>query len=238
MSDQKKTMKKVSDIFHLTYDQFLKIEDEEVKRYLYAKGHYTNKSETRVYENDVKIAFYNTSRQIKKSAHRKFYLKDTLHEWIVYEKSSGKIKISSSNNSAHIKEFFMNYYFKSNHIISMFFPHWRITKSFIKRVIEDKINTTEDILKYIRSYIIRNKDISTDLIYQMSIHGVKNYGIVNIFLDPENIVMNKEFIDNYHMIADLYGKGYFKIKFSEIGNINKMIRDYEERQNQKFIDVY
>jgi len=139
-------MKKVSDIFHLSFDQFLKIEDEELKRYLYSRGSYTQKSETRVYENDQKIGFYNTSKQIKRNTSGKFYVKDTLHEWIVYEKSSGKIKMSSSSN-AHIKEFFMNYYFKNDRIISMFFPPWRITKSFIKRVIEDKINTTEDILK-------------------------------------------------------------------------------------------
>lgn len=236
MMEKKKTIKKVSDISYLNFDQFLKIEDEELKRYLYARGSYSQKSETRVYENDQKIGFYNTSKQIKRNTSGKFYIKDTLHEWIVYEKSSGKIKMSSSTN-AHIKEFFMNYYFKSNYTISIFFPDWRITKSFIKRVIEDKINTTEDVLKYIRSYIIKNKNISLDTVYELCIHGIKHFSIINLFIDPENLLFDKSFFQNYVCIKDLSNKGYFQIKVSDIPNIDKMIKDYEERQIEKFIDV-
>lgn len=230
------SLQKASNIDYMTFEKFLKIEDEDLKKYLFStKSIGLFKTETRFYENDKKIAFYNSSKQIKRNNLGKFYIKDTLHEWIVYEKSSGKIKMSSSN--ANIKHFFMNYYFKSEKMISMFFPQWRITKSFIKRVIEDKINTTEDILKYIKSYIIKNKDLSLDLVYGLCTHGIKNYGIINVFKDPENLVFNENFFKNYDSVSELYGKGYFKIEVSDLPKVRKMVDDYEKRQGEKTIDV-
>jgi hypothetical protein len=230
------SLKKASDVNYMSFEEFLKIEDEDLKKYLFStKSIGLFKIETRFYENDKKIAFYNSSKQIKKNNSGKFYVKDTLNEWIVYEKSSGKIKMSSSN--AHIKDFFMNYYFKSEKMISMFFPQWRITKSFIKRVIEDKINTTEDILKYIKSYIIKNKDISLDQVYRLCTNGIKNYSIINVFKDPENLVFNENFFKNYDAVSELHSKGYFKIEVSNLPKVRKMVDDYEKRQGEKTIDV-
>jgi hypothetical protein len=220
----------------VSFEEFLKIEDEDLKKYVFSsKPVNLVKNENKVYEDDKKIAFYNFSKQIKKNNSGNFYVKNGLNEWIVYEKLSGKIKISSQNGN--IKKFFMDYYFKNIKILFSFFPLWRVTKCFIKRVIENKINTPEDILKYIKSYIIKNKNLSLDIVYGLCSHGVTNYGIINTLKDPENLQFNNDFFEYYTSLSELNNKGYFKVEFSDLSKIRKMIDDYEKRQAEKTIDV-
>lgn len=225
----------VSEIKDLSFDQFLSIDDEEVKNYLFAtKFIVSAKYDRVVFENDKKIAFYIFSKAIKRSPKRKFYVKNSLCEWIIYEKDSGRVKISPNHKS--IKEYFIFNYFNNPGMILQIFPIFRINKIFIKRVIENKINTLHDILEYIKSYIVKNKKISTDIIYEMCSRGILRYSILELFNDPENLNFD-EFLSREEEIMDFYNKFYIKIDVSQIKDIRKISKDYEKRQTEKLIEI-
>jgi len=227
---------KVSEVNSVDFEKFLSIDDIEVKNYLFAtKFVQAVKIEQKVFENDEKIAFYRFSKSIKRSPKKSFYVKHSLDEWIVYNKVSGKLKVSPNNKL--IKDFFILYYFNDTDILDRLLPMYRVSNSFIKRVIEDKINTVDDIISYIRSYIIRNKDITNNMIYELFCRGVDKYFIFHAIEDPQNIKFDSEFFSNLDIVVEFYDKSGIKTKTSDIKDINKTIKDYEKRQGEKFIEL-
>jgi len=173
-----------------SFDKFFELSFDHQK-YVYMEGRIKRVCvEVKTVNNDEIFAMFQNEKTLSfTSTH--FFVKSTNKYYIVYDKLTKKVR-SNTKKSNHLGSAFMQYFFKSSLIIRNILIPLSLSNTFIKRVIENRINTVKDILDYHRSYVYRNKNIS-DLVL-LNFHSF-NQGHINL-------TTYQPYIKNWEMFAD------------------------------------
>ena len=215
------------DRIRLSEDDFLKLEDKDLMKYIFFRGTVTDKGRTTIkkIDNEEKVGFYVIDNSLKMNLQGVFYKHQGLREWIVYDKSTKKVKISRATNQLRV--IFIEEYFKHDGLVRKFIP--RLTPTFCKRVVEGKISTLRDIMIYHRSYTLRRKELSTETILKFMLAGYSSF--LNVIEDPDNLTDMSSLSRINSMVATMKP---FKFKASEIGEVNGRFSKWCKEQSEKF----
>lgn len=203
----------------LSIDELLQVEDKDLQKYL-VMTHMADSHRTifRNVNNDEKIAFYEIERIVKFGNTGSVYCTNKLIYWIIYDKKTKKLRMKAPKDpkSSFVRSFLEQYFSSTTLLTQMFYS---FTATLCKRIITGKINSIEDVLKYHRSYTIRNKNISLDSIYDAFVTG--KWYLLNVVEDPENI--------------DWYGDIKLDSRISEYKIFKFKAHDISEAANGRFL---
>ena len=183
----------MSNISHYNHKGFLELSSIDAQKYIFYNGFVANNmSEIHIVDNDEIFAFFkNRYTLLDKKTY--FFRRCINEEFIIYDKTTRKVRISKKI-SYELQDKFSRYFFKGQQTKCIVMKC--ITKGFIKKVIENKINTIEDIVKYYRSYILKQKSaqlsgvltflcISQNVWVQQYTPFIKNW---ELLLNTNNII--------------------------------------------------
>lgn len=166
---------------HFSIKEFFELKDFNLQKWIMMNGLVDKTScyITKV-NTEEKIGFYNFTESINYGK-TCFYRNKSLNEWIVYDKKTKKAKVkfrkdmskrlSTSSEKYDIKVSFAKTFFSDIELVRDFIPA-SFSATFCKKVIEGKIKTVEDLLKYQRSYIYRNKNIPIQLLLEFKLYAI------------------------------------------------------------------
>jgi len=217
----------------LSIDDFFKIEDNDLRKYAFLSENIADELNTFKIEDESKISYRRVRRCIKMGTQGNFYPRNELLEWVYYDKKTKKVKISKAHREVFNKLLSDN--FTNCDIIAECIP--RLTPTLAKKIIEGKINTLEDIARYHRSYTLRSKDLNLIGVYKFMVGYMLPY--IGIIEDPENItaaVMNE--LKSSSLASTVSFNKLFKLKVSEVKNINQKYEDWYREQGKRYVEVY
>lgn len=222
-------MKETKRIYN--WDTFFKL-DFEIQKYIFSNGNVQdNVVEYKIVDNDKIFAiFLNTKRLVFTNTH--FFVRSKNSNYVVYDKVTKKVR-STLNKNFNLSEHFLNYFFNNKLIISQLSLPQQMSKTFVKRVIENKICTIKDVFNYLRSYVYRNKNIPDQVLLNFSCikgHVLSSYSpfIKNwdLFLDITNC--RKLFLLNIEGLKCLN----YKIQTEDDLSNLKLVLQYENWKNK------
>lgn len=210
-------------------DDFLKIEDEELKKYIYCEGRVErNKWEFYKIENKNKVGWYHKYCCLKVNNSGKIYKQSSLKEWIVYNKSKKEVAISTSTKA--IKDRFLEDFFKNDFIISKCIPN--ITKTLVKKLVEEKIVTFSDLISYHKSYTIKNKNLSNECVARFISLGMS--WVMGTLEDPEEFTTPRDFLLIEGCSSEYISLKFKKLKKEELINIQQTYANWRSEKSEKY----
>lgn len=125
----------------------------------------------------------------------RFFKKNKVEAYIKYDKNTGKVTTKNSND---LKSTVIELFFYEE--MDLFFPK-NMSPTFMKKVLEGKIKTIEDVLNYSKSYVYRNKKIPLDILYKLEVMNCRDripyIDNFELFDDIDNIKKLKEVEHQY-----------------------------------------
>lgn len=212
-------------------DEFLEIEDKDVQKYIYSTNQYKERNYVKVHEDDEKIAYYLVNERVAINQVGTFYKKNILVQWISYLKSTKKVKMSKDVSS--VFSLLQEHRLKYVPLVKIFTN--RPTATLCKKMIEGKIETIQDILKYTRSYSLRMKDLDLNVLYKYTV--CNDIMALKLLNDPENLSEVSDFDklrDINHMV---YTVTPFKFNVDEIPKINERYDRWCETQSARLAEI-
>jgi hypothetical protein len=226
-------MKGSKSLKYFKFDEFFKL-DFEYQKYMYVNDHVSKiQSDIKVVDNDEMFAmFLNEKRLCFTKTH--FFIRSNNKAYIVYDKVTKKVRSNASKNY-YLSEAFLKYFFSTEVIYSHINYPKNLSNTFIKRVVENKINTIKDFLNYEKSYILRNKNIPDEVLLNFSVISKQGFSLGRIapFIKNWDLFLN---IENCHKlkiidVEDLKCINY-EINTQEDLNPFKINREYENWQDK------
>jgi hypothetical protein len=211
--------------------EFFEIEDKEVQKYAFY-NHLVKTSHAKIWkvDDENKVGYYVADTSIRINLQGTFYKHSNLREWIVYDKSTRKAKLSSNHRT--VFPYMMEDVFSYPEIINSF--QVKPSATLCKKIIEGKISTLRDILAYARSYTLKNKNLSIETIYRYYLQG--GHYVLNLIEDPENV----EDISSIMKDAPpgLVTLRPFKIKANEVGKATGKWIEWYSTQSEKYDSLF
>ncbi len=215
----------------ISVEEFMKIEDVDKQKYLFVNHCINLTDELKTIDNDEKYGIYVVDKRIRLNNQGIFYCNNKLREWLVYNKLTKKVKISNSNTSVFnslLKDSFCNL-----DIIKKFIT--KPTPTLCKKIIEGNIKKISDIVSYHRSYTLRKKSLSLELIYKFIIYDVQEF--LHIIDDPENVNNFEELLKLRIDIPELLVVKPFRFKVIDIPLLKKRYDEWVIEQGKKY-DIF
>lgn len=212
-------------------DEFLELKDENLKKYLYCERK-VQKSKWELYkiDNKFKTGWYHKYCTLKINNSGKVYKQSSLKEWIVYNK--GKKEVVLSNSTTALKEVFIKEYFGYS-FIKPYVP--KLTKTLVKKIVEGKIITYDDLMKYHRSYTIRNTQISLQCVSRFMAAGLE--WTMASLRDPEEFITSDDFrvlsqCPNFYITSR-----FKKLDKSELKNIKQVYYEWRDKEAKEYDEI-
>lgn len=208
-----------------TWDEFFKL-DFESQKYIFITGNINPlKVETNIVDNDEIFAmFLNSKKLIFVNTH--FFVKSKNSSYVVYDKVTKKVR-STLNKNYTLSETFLNYFFNNNLIISQLSIPQNMSKTFVKKVIENKISTIKDVFDYLRSYVYKKKNIPNQVLLNFS--SMKGY-VLNVYVP---------FIKNWDLFLDINNcRKLFDLNVDALKCVDHKIETQEDLSNFKLVLKY
>lgn len=218
--------------FSISISDFMKLDDEDLKKYIYLNECISDNGATidvTRRETDSIIGYFSNTKHVNINNQGKFYCTSKCHQYLVYDKLTKKVRISRTYAAVFPK--MLEDYFDSPEILSKFIP--RPTATLCKKIIEGKIYTVRDVIKYTKSYTIRNKNIPDEVIYTfLSIPGaLHNLHNIN---NPENIKSYEELrVLNTMIPSNICFAKIFRFNVEDANKLNKMYEEWTREQSKK-----
>lgn len=201
--------------------EFFAIKDKERQKWLLLEAHVRRpEGEQKIIDNDEKIGFYYIIHDVGVNSSGTPYPKSVMNSWVVYNKKTKKVKISSDTTTIYkmILEKYTNF---PDLFAGILFR--KPTATFYKRLIEGKIETVADYMQYIRSYTLRGVKVSDVTLLRYANHGLIYHlpvienpdeaNLEDVSRIPRDIVNNKLFkIKDVKNAEEEYKQWYFKNK--------------------------
>ena len=206
-------------------------EDIDLKKFMFIASHNCSGTaiETKVVDNNEKLAYYVFYDRVQMTKNGKMYSRGKLTEYLVYDKATGKVKLSPAHQN--VRRALMDTYF--NHVNIIENLKIKLTPTLCKKIIEGSISTLYDFVKYARSYVYKKKDISLDAVYAFIVLG--NPYLMNIVEDPESVLdVDKDLVHIDYNITNLQ---LFKCKLSELGSLKQRYNEWYKEQMHKLITI-
>ncbi len=215
----------------ITIDQFFSLEDEDLKKYIFAEGLVRSENKIEKVDNDEKIGYYQVSYQICMNTQNTFYRKSFLHQWIVYNKSTKKVKISNRYDT--VKAVFFKEYMRATALPIIEFFDRRLSPTLCKKIIEGSVKTLGDLISYSRSYIIRKKHLSLRTVYNFMLASSEE--MLSVVENPEDVedLSDIELTDHHRSICR---SGAFTFKLKE--DTNGKYEQWLSREGKKFDKLF
>ena len=210
-------------------DTFFQIEDNDLRKYVYAKGLITCNNNIRKIDNEEKIGYYYIERSIKKNTSHVFYNHSMLHQWIVYNKKTKKVKISHSNSI--VLQAMLKDYMSSDSALFLRYFVRKYTPTLCKKIIEGKIVTVADLIAYNKSYVIKKKNVPLQSIYKFMI--CKKEMMLGVIEDPENLQDIGQLDTLVSVCNTITYCGAFTYKLEDIDNIENKYNEWSNKQDKK-----
>jgi hypothetical protein len=213
----------------ISIDAFLEIEDVELQRYILSTQMMNSEFKAWSVNTDEKIGFYRTQVDIKLNTTGTPYRKSKLLEWIVYDKISKKVKMSTKTDYTY--DYFLKHHFVETEIIKDAL-NGSLTKTFVKRVIEGKISTLRDVMQYHKSFTLKRKDVSLETIFKFTNRNARH--LLTVLETPDDLgdYSMEDVIENVDgRIAQ--GK-LFMIKTEDLGRVKEKHEQWIIEQNKKY----
>lgn len=209
-------------------DEFMKM-DKDMQKYVFLAGNVHNQEVREVkINNEEKIGYYYITKSIKNAANN-FYVKSTLHQWIVYKKKSKKVKISTFYDTV-FPRFMKDYYYESDRQLLMKFVT-RPTPTFCKKVFEGKMTSIKEAVSYHRSYVLRNKNTDIRGIFNMMALG--HLSLLRVIEDPESLEDWRK-LEEYRIIPAVTEGRTVSCKLDEIATLNNKHNEWIDRESKRY----
>ena len=173
----------------ITLSDFFKLDYED--QYYCHSQHFVKFSEFKItfkrIENDECIYFF-TEEKLVKHSRKAFYLKTEKNSCIYYNKITKKIFIKKPKT---ILPFFLKHYFKYPDIVESIVLKGNIPKTFCKKVIDGKIVTLNDVVKFRAIYSLKDKSISSKALFNLyciAPYKIGSIGNFDLFEDIQNCI--------------------------------------------------
>lgn len=218
----------------MTIEEFFKIEDKDLRKFIHITGR-VNSAEISMskIDNDEKISYYKIQKNLRMSSKGEFFAKNSLLEWIYYDKKTKKARISKGHSTVYNS--LMEDSFLPKNLLHVCVP--RLTPTLCKKIIEKKINTMEDIARYHRSYTVRNKNLSLEAVYKFMVSGM--LWAINFIEDPENITVDSCKLLNHLDTSTVLSNRIYKLKVSELGTekVRDVYNEWINEQSEKYAKI-
>lgn len=207
-----------------TIPEFLKIPDRGLQVWIYNKGRISSEYVVKVIDNEEKLGFYAVEEQVRMNSKFTFYKHSTLSEWAVYNKKTkkAKVKIMGSN----LRNKFLEHFFNYPGVVRKFVP--RISPTFVKMVVEGKIKTLRDVMKYHVSYTVRDKKVLPETALKFMLYDKLSW--IGLLEDPNSVDMEQ-------LLEGIVRMGR-KLKTEEISEQHRLYEEWDKEQNQKYDTLY
>lgn len=212
-------------------DDFLAIEDKDLKSYIYTrKGGVYDQQISYKLNTEEKLGYYTKTEKVARNRVGAFYKMPKLDEWIVYNKATKKVKVS--NNLNNLKRYFIDDYIRSDvqDIVRRFVG--KLTPTLCKKMIEGKIQTLGDLISYHKSYTIRKKSISLETTLKFMVYNKDQW--LHVLEDPENIQTVKQLSD-ITSNANIATSMPFKVKVEDAHKMEDMYEKWIKEQDTKYV---
>ena len=222
-------MGELLDVNLISQSQLLSVKDKDLRRYLYVTGSF-NRCETEYFkiDNSEKVGYYYKTNSLRINKSGTPYKVSNLCEWIVYDKSSKKVKVSKNNENVLYQvclERDLNF-----KVIKTLVP--RRSSTFIKKLLEGKIKTLIDIAKYHRSYSLKDKTLSLSNILKFAcISGVYYLQFIK---DPENLNACN-YMEVFKLSHDYIQAGLPKVTIEECSKTQDMYGEWRREQDKRYV---
>lgn len=212
-----------------TWDEFFKLNFEHQKYVFMLGDTEKHKVDIKVVDNDEIFAMFQNERVLSLTL-KHFFIRNTNRYYIVYDKVTKKVR-SNTKRSHVLATAFIKHFFDSSIIKSNIFIPTQLSNTFIKKVVENKINTLKDVLQYIKSYVFKNKLIPDLIILNLN---YCNPGYMNLNLFIPHIKNWDLFLDlnNCKKLMDLPVDmmKYVNYQINDVSDLSpfKIQMDYED----------
>lgn len=213
----------------MSIDEFLELEDKDLQKWIYMNQHPSPEDKDVKVDNDKKIGYYRVNRGVRINQQGTFYKKSKLLQWIVYDKSTKKVKVSSDNR--FVFKNLLKDYIKYPEIVDKFIIN--ATPTICKKIIEGKINDVRSVMCYHKSYTLRSKSLEEETVYKFMANDL--YRVITVFEDPNEVAKKDNFKEKIKNLDINYlANKPFKIKWDEIDNVNERYGKWDKEQSEKY----
>lgn len=212
----------------MTISEFLKL-PKDLQSYIYTTGEISLMEFKSLFKDDEeKIGFYIILKKIKRNIRNEFYSTSSIKEYIVYDKNTNKVRMSSSTNN--VIDFFLDKYFKYSSVYRMAIPY--LTKTLVKKIIRGDIKTVRDIVSYHKIYTLRNKNVEDTEVLRFLDSKATPLQCLNFLSDSSDITSKKLFSLNccFRYIVTM------NIKDVKTEDLEKIPKIYENWRDEKAIE--
>lgn len=209
----------------MSVDEFMEIEDGDMKKRMYSHNEISTEFVAKKIDNEGKVAYYYIQRNVKLNNKGVFYVQNSLSEWISYNKTTKKVKVSK--HTPNVLKMMLKEHFGSNWEIMERFIR-RTTSTLCKKIIEGKITCLRNIMEYHRSYTIRRKVLDVITILRFIVRG--ELYILHSIEDPENFY---SFDKLMNIDSSFWTIKPFTFKSEEIDNVGKRYKEWIDEQDKK-----
>jgi hypothetical protein len=212
--------------YSLSLDDFFKLDFED-QFYCNAQN-LVNYNEfavnLKIIDNEECIYFF-SEQKVLKHTRKVFYIKNEKNSCIYYNKLTKKIFIKKPKL---LLSFFLKHYFKYYDILEHVLSSGTLPKTFFKNVIEKKITTLEDVMKFKKSYSLKDKTISSKALFNLQCiapYKIATVGNFDLFEDIQNCHLLQS-LNNYEIMN---GKKIYK--YEDL--LTDPYNDYENWRKEK-----
>lgn len=211
----------------LSIKEFMEVKDPELRKYIYIGGHVRREVIQKKIDDDKKIGYFTIDKSVAINNKGTCYVKSLVTNYIVYDKVTKKVRLSK--NHAGPLLVLMKEYFHNHELMLEYIK--RATPTLCKKIIEGKIVSLGDLVRYHRSYTIRNKRLDEETVFKFLVWD--NYWVIPSLEDPENIT-KEAMQDMRDLPHGIISGRVFKFKVEDIKNLGKRYEKWNREQNNKF----
>lgn len=205
---------------------FYEVEDKDLMKYLCLSGNVNREIDVVIQNNEEIFGFFRNSTRVRINPKGVIYTSRTLEEYIIYDKVTKKVRMSKTYSNVYND--LLEYFFYDTHIIKAL--NIKVTKTLCKKIIEGSINCIGDFIKYVRSYVVKKKDMPIELIKRY----IGDIFLLNVIEDPENIDNFKQLNDAQVPRAVVVGS-LFTFKIADINEQRDRYQEWCNQQSEKLI---
>ena len=202
------------------WSYIMKMEDRDLARHLAVQS--SPEENMRRVDDEEKLGYFLIHDTLKVNPKGIIFRNSKVTEYIVYDKATGKVRISGSSTRVFamlVREYF---YFPN---IFLEMPI-KATPTLCKKIIEGTISTLRDFLMYVRSYVVRNKRLDLRVVDKFAVAGKLKY--LPFVEDPENYQ-----IDSCLPFPRLTYEVGLSFKIEEVGEYEKRCGSWVAMQSLK-----
>lgn len=212
----------------LPMKDFMELKDNDLQKYILSRrGLERTKTEIKSVDDDDKKGWWLVNYIVRQNNQGKMYIYSTVKEYIVYDKKKKKGRVSAVHRGLLLT--FIKHHFNYAEVLLDEFI-LKLTPTLVKKIVEGKIATVEDIMKYHRSYTLKNKNLSLEVVYRFNRWRAFNY--LSKIEDPENITSQEE-LNQISYINE--GHIPFKFKTGEIPVLREKYDRWAKEQDKKYV---